>query len=176
MPIIKWSIRRYNLSSLNGKELDDAVKAWVEEHGCKTTSGMNKPYIGGVGGRCVCFQIAPPGKTAWKRAFVDLSLYYIPPILYAATTNYLPLECSDLFDNFLEPWVLSRGGTVIDEQSLSFDGNFWNHPPDYFKGLNNNIPTNITHTKPALQKDVKVHLNTDFERIQTHSETGATSI
>lgn len=170
MPIVKWSIRRYNLFSLNGKELDDAVKTWVEERGCKTL-GMNNLYIGGVGRRCVSFQIAPPGKTAWTRAFVDLGLYYIPPTLYAATTNYLPPECSDLFDNFLEPWILSRGGTVIEEQSLLFDGNWWNHPPDYFKGSNNNTPTNITHTKPALQRDIQVHLNTDFERIQTNSET-----
>jgi hypothetical protein len=202
MPISQWSIRRYNLSNLNWKELDDhgyvpfgggllhmfqffpetyakditdaavlfgdvgdAVKAWVEERGCKILGSDDSSLLGFVR-LSYSFRIAPPGKKAWTRLYSDLSFYYIPPILYAATTNHLPLECSKLFDNCLEPWIVSRGGAVIDEQSLLFEDVFGKFPPDYFTNS-----TNIKHTKPALQKDIKVHLNTNFERIQTNSET-----
>ncbi|MDJ0899827.1 MAG: hypothetical protein QNJ55_13555 [Xenococcus sp. MO_188.B8] len=167
MAFITWSIRRYELSNFDKKACVSVVRDWLEQRECRWNK-FDKLYKKRWH---LSFAIAPPGQRAWKQTLVALSIYYIPPILYLATTDRLPEECSDILDNLLVPWVLNKGGKVIDNSSLLFEGDKWKHPPDYCNVSNKPKYANDKSHQPVVQPSIRIHLNDDLEEISTASET-----
>ena len=191
--MVEWSIRRYKLSDFNSDKFYSAINAWTKQHGCGITYFRAPPAIllaytetlaAAISGTTskslipkveVNFFIASPGQLAILQTFSSFSIcYQVDSILYAATTNHLPIECRELFNNFLAPWVLSQGGIVIDQQSLVLNSNRWICLSDHVRNLEKKTHTSGKYSEPVDKQNiqnVKVCLDSDFERIRTSAET-----